>query len=103
MAANHAGVQTIAGNTPISTSAYSTLFSSTPYLSSKLILANSCDQNVIVAIGAAGSEVDLACVAKGAQLNLDLSLNVLPVGSRIAVLAAGAATTSGYFTASVIP
>ena len=102
MAANHANVVSISGAGPISISAYTQIFAATPFTSTKIILANSCDQNVAISVGAAGSEVDLVCVAKGCTIVLDLSLNQIPGGSRIAGIAEGAATTSGFFTVSLI-
>lgn len=103
MAENHNGVVSIAGSTPISNTAYSQLVASTPYNSTKLVIANGTDQSVTLAVGASGSEVDLIAVASGQTETLNLSLNQVPASSRLSVEAVGAATTKGYYSVSILP
>jgi hypothetical protein len=103
MAANHANVVSIAGNGPIATGAYTAVFASAPFGSAKLVIANGTDQTVSIAVGAAGSEVDLVAVATKCTAVVDLSLNQVIAGSRISALAQGAATSTGYLTVSLMP
>jgi len=103
MAANHTAIATVAGS-GISHSSYSQVFSATPFGTTKIVIANSCDQNVAIAIGGAGSEVDLVCAAKGTSIVVDLgSINIAPSGVRIAAIAEGADASSGYLTVSLLP
>jgi hypothetical protein len=101
MAANHSNVQTVAA--PTSTTVYVPVFTSTPFLSSQLIVANGGNCVAAIAFGAAGSEVDYVAVAPNSTLSLNLSLNVLPAGTRISCLAEGAVGSTGYVTVSLLP
>lgn len=103
MAANHDRVLSIAGSTGgVPTGTYATLVAATNVPCSGLVLANHTDQNVVLATGAAGSEVDLFCVAPGTTQKIDLSLGQIPQGTRLAVTAVGTATASGQFSASLL-
>lgn len=102
MAANHAAVVSILGSTPIATGAYSQLVAATPYACTTFVIANGTDANITLAVGAAGSEVDFVCVAAGQQQKVIIGLNQIPVGSRLAVIAALAASTKGVYSVSLL-
>lgn len=101
MAAVTTAVASVAA--PTSLTVYTQIFAATPFNTSKLVLANNTDQNMTIALGAAGSEIDLVCVAKGTTLDLNLSLNQCLKNTRISAHAAGAVGSSGYLTVSVLP
>lgn len=101
MAANHNSVLSIAGAS-VPTGSYAQLVAATVVGCTRIVIANGTDQNVILAVGAAGSEVDKYCVAKGTTETIPLMLNDIPLGSRLAVAAVGSAGTSGQYSVSLI-
>jgi hypothetical protein len=103
MAANHNAVSNTLGSAPISNAAYTQIFGgSTPQTVTRLTLSNSTDQNVTIAAGAAGSEVDFFTVAKGCQAEYICQPNQFPVTTRFALIAQGAATSSGSITVTLV-
>lgn len=103
MATNQKNVVSIAGSTPIATGAYSQLVAATPIPFSKALIANGTDTMIKLAYGAAGSETDYAAVGPGQTELVDVGLNVMQVGTRLAVEAVGAASTTGTYSVSMIP
>jgi len=103
MAANHTNVVTIAGSTPITTSAYVELVSALPIPISKMVIANSTDTDIRLAYGADGDEIDYVAVGTGETLIVPIGLNIILVGTRLAVEAIGADSTQGNFTVSFLP
>ena len=86
----------------IPTGSFVQMSAATPITTSQIVLVNTTSQIVIVAVGAAGSEVGLVAVAPSSQLLFQLG-TILPAGSRIALQAIGSSASSGYVTASLYP
>ena len=103
MAVTNTNILTIAGSTPISTSVFSQLVAATPINCTKMVLANSTDTDIQLSYGASGSEVGLVVVGTLETIVVDIGLNIIPAGTRLAVEAVGTASTKGNFTASLIP
>lgn len=102
MSAVHTAVVSILGSTPIATSAYSQLVASTPFPVTKLVISNGTDANITLATGASGSEIDMVCVGAGNTAVVDIGLNQIPIGTRLAVEAALAASTKGVYSVSMM-
>ena len=90
-------------STNITNSAYVALIASTPIPCSKMAICNTSAQPITVAIGAAGSEVDLVTVGPALALVIDIGLNICPAGSRVALESAGATASTGFVSVSLIP
>jgi hypothetical protein len=105
MAATALNVLSLAGSTPIGTGAYVQLTAAggTPIPTTKLVIANGTNAQIQLAYGASSSEVALVAVAPTSSIVLDIGLNVLPVGVRLAVIALGSAASSGELSVSLMP
>jgi len=101
MAVNQANVVSTAA--VIATGAYTQLVAATPITCTTMIIANTTTQVVKLAYGASGFETDLVAVAPGASVKVDIGLNVVPKGTRLALEAIGSATASGLVAVSLIP
>lgn len=104
MAANHANVISVdASGTNITNAAYVQLSASTPIYTAKIVIVNNTSSIIRVAVGAAGSEVDLVAVNASSQMTVDLGLNVVAKGSRVSLIALGATASTGFVAVSLIP
>ncbi len=105
MAATNLNVLTLPGSTPIATGAFTQLTASggTPIWFSKMLIANSTNTDIRLSFGASGSEVGFCVVGPGQTESLDVGLNIMPPGTRLAVEAVGAASSSGNYTVSLLP
>lgn len=103
MAANHNAVLSIAGSS-VTHATYAQLVAATAVGCTKLVIANATDVNVILAVGAAGSEIDKVCIGKGCTETVNLaSVQEIALGSRLAVLAVGSSDgTTGQYSVSLL-
>lgn len=101
MAANTSQVNVLSyGSTNVSTSAYTTLFASTAISCGKIQILDSSTKILKLAIGAAGSELDICTIAVSGCIIVPY---YIPAGSRISIKAVDANATTGYNVVSLIP
>ncbi len=102
---NQNNVQNLsASSTNIPTASYVQLVASTSINCSRIFVVNTTASIVKVAYGASGSETDLVSILPSGQAFIDLaSINILPLGTRIALEAVGSAATTGYVSVSLLP
>lgn len=104
MAANASNVPRLDSSaTNISTTVYATLVAATPINTSKIIIVNKTSSIIALAIGAASSEVQLAAVIGGGMIEVYIGLNVLPIGSRLSLIALDTTASSGLVAVSLLP
>lgn len=105
MAANPNNVIRLStSSTNVTTSAYVQLSASTPIGTAKLVITNNTSSTLSFATGASGSEVQLVAVLPTSQLVVDLgSINIMPAGTRLSVIAIDASATTGFITVSLMP
>lgn len=80
-------------STPVTTLAYTELISSTSDIINHLQIFDSSGQMLVLAVGAAASEVDKLYIFPGGNGGVDLTI---PAASRVSVKAVSADTTGGY-------
>lgn len=86
--------------TNVTTSAYVTLSASTPASCSNLVIIDTSTQLLKIAMGAAGSEIDLgAFQGNGTQFTIPA---YIPAGSRLSLKAISASATSGFNVVSFL-
>lgn len=95
-------VSIVASTTNITTSAYVQLSASTPVATQKIVVANGTGQNLIIAVGAAGSEQGIIAVGTLMSAVIPLSYNI-PAGSRLSLEAIGATANTGTISVSLLP
>lgn len=89
--------------TNVSTSAYTTLIASTAISVTQLLVTDTSTQLVKLAIGAAGSEVDLCQLPVSSTVTISFeSINQIPVGSRLSIRAISANATTGFLGFTLI-
>lgn len=104
MAVNQNNVVTLsASSTNIPTGSYVQLVASSVIPTSRLVVVNTTSSIVKLAYGASGSETDLLAVLPSGMLSIDVGLNILPVGTRLALEAIGTAVTTGFVSVSLMP
>lgn len=104
MAANHNNSKTNAcATTNITNAAYVQLFAATPIPCTKMAISNTSAQPITIAIGVAGSEVDLITIGPALATVIDIGLNVLPLGSALSLESAGATANTGFVSVSLLP
>lgn len=104
LAANPNNVVSLdAATTNITTSGYATLVASTPIGTTQIVVVNTTSSIVSLAVGKAGSEVDLAAVHGGDQISFYVGLNVLSQGVRLSLRAVDTTASTGYVTVSLLP
>lgn len=104
MAANTNSVLKLsAAATNITTSAYLQLIAASLVGCFRIVMSNSTTSNILLAVGAAGSENELVAVAAGQSIVLDLnSINTIPLGARLSLKAVDTNATTGWVTVSLI-
>lgn len=101
MAANTSQVNVLSySGSNVTTSAYTTLFNSTPISCSKLQILDTSTKILKLAVGPAGSEVDVCSVAVSGVVVLPY---YVVAGSRISIKAVDATASTGYNVTSLIP
>lgn len=102
-ASSNANIVSItASSTNITTAAYVTLSASTPIGTQKIVVANGTGQNIIIALGAAGSEQGILAVGTLMSAVIPLSYYIA-AGSRLSVEAIGATANTGTISVSLLP
>lgn len=86
--------------TNVSSSAYVTLFASTPTSVSKLEILDSSGQIMKIALGSAGNEMDICTAPVSGTILLPY---FLPIGSRLSIRAVATSASTGYSVVSLIP
>jgi hypothetical protein len=89
-----------ASSTNITTSAYVQLTAASSRDSEALVISNNTTKTLILAVGAAASEVD-QCYIPPSAVGLIIPLRI-PLGSRISVKALDASATTGFLAISVL-
>ncbi len=84
---------------PVTTLAYTTLVASLPAAVSQLFIFDSSGQTLVLAVGAAASEVDQAYVIPGGNGELNLKI---PTGSRVSIKAVSANATVGEISVTFL-
>jgi hypothetical protein len=87
-------------STNVTISAYVTLDASTSVSVSKISIVDTSTQLMKLAIGTAGSEVDI-CAFQGNGNPVPISVYI-PAGTRLSLKAISASATSGYNTVSLL-
>lgn len=87
--------------TNITTGAYVQLSASTPILTGKIVVTNQTSSIIIIAFGAAGSEVGIFAINATSNAVIPLSV-ILPSTSRISLEAVDATASSGWVTVSLL-
>lgn len=87
-------------STNVTTGAYVTLFASTPITTSKLEILDTSGKILKLAVGAAGSEIDLCTVPVSGTVIVP---TYIVAGTRISIKAIDASATTGYSVVSLVP
>jgi hypothetical protein len=92
------------GSGSVTTSAYTTIINSTSISCGNLQLIDTSGKIIKIAVGPAGSEVDVAvCIPSGTGANAGQVVPCyIPAGSRIAIKAIDATASSGYNLVSLL-
>ena len=94
-AASHTSVAIIyyQHSTPVTTSAYTEILSSTSDVINNLQIFDSSGQMLVLAVGAIGAEVNKLLIFPGGNGSVDLTI---PASSRLSVMAVTGDTAAGY-------
>lgn len=87
-------------STNVTTGAYVQLIASTPIPTARIEILDTSGKILKLAVGAAGSEVDICSVPVSGSIVLPY---YIPAGSAISIKAIDASATSGYNVLSLIP
>lgn len=83
-------------STNVTTSAYVTLVAATTIPTASLLITDTSGKVIKIAVGPAGSEIDLFQVSVSGTMFIDIPLNQIPQGSRLSLKAIDASATTGY-------
>ena len=104
MAFSNANILSLnAASTNITTASYVQISASTPINMTRMYVINATSSVLILGYGASGSEIGYVAIPASSAGSYDVGLNVIPAGSRIAVIAQSATASSGYVTVSLMP
>ena len=87
--------------TNVTTGAYVTLVASTPIHVANLVVCDNSGHILKIAVGAAGSEVDLVSVPLNACMVIPVG-PILKLGARLSIRAIDASATTGYNVVSFV-
>lgn len=86
-------------SSPVTTSTYTQLVAALSAAVSQLFIFDSSGQTLVLAVGAAGFEVDQAYIIPGGNGELNLKI---PAGSRVSIKAVSANATTGEINATFL-
>lgn len=89
-------------STNITTGAYVTFVASTPVATRQIFLCNTGTVIMMIAVGAAASEVDLVTLPSAACAQVNVT-SVIPLGSRLSLKALSGTASTGFGTVSLMP
>jgi hypothetical protein len=101
MAANPLSNVSIVPGLELSQKKYTELCRETKITVQRIVIANSTDSAIVLAVGEEKKEIDYAVFGPGATLILGVGMNAMPKGSRLSVKPLDP-NTKGHFSVSLL-